>query len=207
MIVAGDAAMSSDSKILGRSSDPRIVLDFEMSTADWGDYTMEARHPKYMTILGAAMIMMAAYNAGVHSGVNKTGSFWFMELSFLVQIIMGWGFVTNNSLIRWLTRKMSKGITRTRLELDALGVRGTFEMDSPCEKRPATKRINYVWRQVRKIHHPADCVVLEFHGGGTVTIPDIQFDTLIDLQQCLDWAEQSLAEQRDRKRTYKPTAA
>jgi len=206
MIVAGDAAMSNDSAILSRSGGPAFTVDFEMPLADYGDLTLQAGHPRFMTILGAAMITMAAFNAGLRFGSGKAGPFWVMELNCLLQIIMGWGFVTDNSLLRWLNRKMSKGMTRTRLELDAIGIRGTFEMDSPWQKRPEIKRINYVWRQVRQIHHPADCIVLEFHGGGTAMIPEIQFDTLDDMQQCLDWAEESLEQQR-RNRAHRSAAA
>ena len=199
--------MSNDLAILNRSGDVSLQLDFEIPTADYGDFWLKARHPRFMKLLGAGMITVAAFSAGLHYGVNKTGSVWFMELTFLVQIIMGWGFVTDNSVMRWINRKTSKGMTRTHLELDVGGVRGTIETDIPWQKRPDIKRINYVWRQVRKFHHPTDCIVLEFHGGGTVMIPDLQFDTLDDMQQCLDWAEQGLIEQRKMKRAMKPAAA
>ncbi len=202
--------MSADSAILSRSSGATLKLDFEMPLGEFAEITQKtawvSRRPWLMPSFGVLMIALAAFSAGLHYGSDRVRHSWFIGLNAAVQIFWGWNFVTNNAFFGWINRKSIKGTAHTCLELDSIGIRGTCEVNSSWEK-PAIKRINYVWRQIRKIHHPTDCIVLEFHGGGTVMIPEIQFDMLDDMQQCLDWAEQGLVEQRKTKRATKPAAA
>lgn len=203
--------MSADTAILSRSSDAALKLDFEMPLGEYAAITQKtawaSRHPWLMPSIGVAMIASAAFNAGLHYGADRAAHSWMFGMFSIYQIVVGWIIVTNFEFFAWINRKSIRGTARTRLELDSVGIRGMFEVDSPWEKRPAIKRINYIWRQIRKIHHPADCIVLEFHGGGTVMLPEIQFDTLDDMRRCLDWAERGLAEQKNKHRTPKPAAA
>src|SRR5690606_37007274 len=126
---------------------------------------------------------------GLHRGSQTAGHSWFIEFNSLVKILLGWNFATNNSLLNWLSRRLSRGVTHTTLEIDSSGIRGVLKSPTAWRKGPELKHLNYTWLKVRRIYRPAGYVMLEFHGGGTVPIPEREFATHDDLRQCLAWAE------------------
>lgn len=180
-----------------------IRLRFEMTFAEQLEIAQEARTSRYpllLTATGALMIALAAFNVGMKLGSDSGGGDWSVWFGAVVHMFLGWNLLTNNSVVNWLTRLFSRGVSRSDLELDANGIRGTFEVPTPYRKGPEVKRIAYGWRKVRRIHRAGDDFVLEFHGGGMVTLPARVFGSRDERRQCLDWAEQGLAEQRQRVR-------
>jgi hypothetical protein len=107
---------------------------------------------------------------------------------------MWWQF----GLMKWWLRKLLRGGTHADLELDEHGIRGVLEYYLSGKEKPDVKRIGYSWRQLRKAIRLPDYLYLEFHGGGGAIIPVTAFDDTEDLERCEAWAENGLAQQRQK---------
>ncbi|MFO1091840.1 MAG: hypothetical protein U0992_00805 [Planctomycetaceae bacterium] len=176
-----------------------IRLRFETTFAEQSRIMQQvwtSRHPQLLIAGGVFMVATAAFNAGLQLGSDAGGFAWFFGLNGVFQICLGWNLLSNNALGNWLGRRFSRGVSRSDLALDANGIRGTFETPNPYGRSLEIKHIAYGWRKVRRIHRVADDLVLEFHGGGMVTLPARVFSSRDEQRQCLDWAEQGLAEQQ-----------
>lgn len=203
--------MSSDSAILDRSTEEVLRLDFELTGDEyqdlWRRISWSGRYWWAMPLGGVFIIAMVAFQAGVALG-SQRGWNWAVTFNVFTGLLIGLNALTNNGLARLLGARLSRRwVSRTQLELDPTGIRGLIEFPSGWNPGPETKRINYTWRKVRKIHRLPEYVYLEFHGGGTVLIPETAFDTPDDVRQCVAWAEDGLAQQRPKMPVRNPAAA
>ena len=205
--------MNSDSAILDPAGERVLTLDFEMPLAVYVDLTQElswmSRHRLLVSSFGVFQVALGVLYTTEYFGSDRTDPTWVSlarGFGVFFMIFYGWLMATNNELGYWLSRRFSRGVSHTELELDSDGIRGVFEYPSGWHKEPEVKHISYSWRKVRKIHRPSGYVLLEFHGGGTVTIPEREFETYGDVGQCLEWAEDGLAAQR-KKKAFRHVAA
>lgn len=190
--------MSADSAVQIDRQTGAMKVDFELPLAEYADIAQQvawpwAKRSQLMAGCGVLLASLASFNAGLHiasAASRATWQEWIFGFATVFQILLGWNMATNNSLTRWLSRKSMRGVTHTRLELDFSGIRGTLETPSPFNRNGReTKHYNYGWRRIRNIHRPAGFVLLEFHGGGTITIPEMAFASYDDMRQCEAWAE------------------
>lgn len=207
--------MSADSAVLSERDSGAMKLDFELPLADYADIAQQVawpwgKRPGLKAACGVLLAAQAAFSAGLHfssTGPHHSWQNWLFGFTTLFQILFGWNIAANNALTRWLSRKSMRGVSDTRLELDSSGIRGTIETLSPFNRKGReAKHYNYGWRRIRDIHRPAGFILLEFHGGGTITIPEKAFASRHDKLRCLEWAERGLAEQQ-KQRSSRSTAA
>lgn len=192
--------MSGDSAILDPAGEPVLKLDFEMPLAEHVDLvqqlTLNSRHRALAATGGVCMVALYAFSAGEHFGSDGSSSNWWHGIAALFMVFWGWILATNFAPMFWLNRRFSHGEIHTELQLDSNGICGLFRYRSGWQRDLKTKHISYPWRKVRKIHRPSGYVMLEFHGGGNVAIPERAFATYADVGQCLEWAQEGLAAQR-----------
>lgn len=166
-----------------------IPLHFEITSADgvrlWREFQMtRSRRSRWISrIVGMSMLVLAI--------VFLRYGIWISLLVGLLALNRLLGFLP----MAWLLMCVfGRWTVRTTLEFDETGIRGESQSESVRGWGSEKKRINHVWRRLRKLERFPHFLQLEFIGGSEVIIPYNAFTTLADVALCEAWAEGALRE-------------